>query len=372
MTPVFLYGPLADPELRQIILGRRVEGRAGLLPDTRLIARAGGSLAALGRDEAGPGAAGLVLDRLRAADLRAIAQLAGGPGAMRRVVMADGAPREVLVPGAPVTDDTAVSAWTLSDWAARWAPTVRLAAAAVMSAEDPAAAMARWTLLLIRAGARLRAVGAPMTAALRRVPAPDDVTEAARRQPYAAYFAVEEYDLSFRRFDGRLSAQVTRAVFISGDAAVVLPYDPRRDEVLVIEQWRAGPHARGDRMAWLLEAVAGRVDGGETPEQAARREALEEAGITLDTLIAAPHCYPSPAAKGEFLYNFIGLADLSQHRGGVGGLPGEGEDIRAHVIPFADLMALVGTGEVNNAPLILLALWLDRTRADLRRAAGAG
>ena len=63
---------------------------------------------------------------------------------------------------------------------------------------------------------------------------------------------------------------------VSGDAVTVLPYDPKRDLVLVVEQIRAGPFARGDRQSWQIEAIAGRVDPFETPEQAARREAVEE------------------------------------------------------------------------------------------------
>jgi nudix-type nucleoside diphosphatase (YffH/AdpP family) len=227
----------------------------------------------------------------------------------------------------------------------------------------------RYPQMLTRAGARLRA-GQAGPAGLRRSAAPDDVSETRFRQPYADYFAVEEFDVRFRRFDGRMSEELTRAVFISGDAAVVLPYDPRRDRVLVIEQWRAGAHARGDREPWLIEAVAGRIDGGETPEEAARREAREEAGLEVGALLAAGDYYPSPAAKGEYIYSFVGLADLPDDAAGLGGLPGEGEDIRAHVIPFARLMELVATGEVNNAPLVILAYWLDRNRAALRDRAG--
>ncbi len=81
--------------------------------------------------------------------------------------------------------------------------------------------------------------------------------------PMPHFFAVEEYDLSYRRFDGSFSKPVNRAAFVSGDAVTVLPYDPLRDRVLLIEQFRIGPMARGDAQPWLLEAIAGRVDPGE-------------------------------------------------------------------------------------------------------------
>ena len=99
-----------------------------------------------------------------------------------------------------------------------------------------------------------------------------DVQVADLTRAYADFFAVEEYHLSFRRFDGGHSPVVKRAAFVATDASILLPYDPRRDAVLVIEQFRAGPFARGDAAPWLLEPVAGRIDPGETPEGAARRD----------------------------------------------------------------------------------------------------
>ena len=190
---------------------------------------------------------------------------------------------------------------------------------------------------------------------------------AARREPYARFFAVEEYDLAFRQFDGGLGPVVTRAVFVSGDAVTVLPYDPLRDRVLVVEQFRSGPFGRGDANPWQLEAIAGRIDAGETAEEAARREAVEEAGLTLGALEKVAEYYPTPGICAEFLYSYVAICELPDGSAGVFGVEGEAEDIRGHLIGFSDLMALVASGEVGNAPLILTALWLQRERARLRR-----
>jgi nudix-type nucleoside diphosphatase (YffH/AdpP family) len=188
----------------------------------------------------------------------------------------------------------------------------------------------------------------------------------ALRQPYARFFAVEEYDLSFRRFDGKQSPVVTRAAFISGDAVTVLPYDPVRDRVLVIEQFRVGPFARGDAQPWQLEPIAGRVDPGETPEDAARREAVEEAGLTLGALLPIGNYYPSPGAKIEFLYSFIALTDLPDGTAIIGGAEEEAEDIKGHLMGFEDFAALIARGEATTAPLLISYYWLDRERARLR------
>ena len=220
--------------------------------------------------------------------------------------------------------------------------------------------------MLVRAALRLRAE-APAPTTLRHHAGPDDVTIADRRLPYAQFFAVEEFDVAWRRFDGTLNRPAPRTAFIGGDAVTVLPYDPIRDRVLVIEQFRAGPYGRGDGQAWSIEAIAGRIDPGETPEQAGRREAMEEAGLILTDLLPVAGYYPSPGAVSEYLYSYVALTDLPDGSSGVFGLADEAEDIRGHLVSFDRLMALVASGEINNAPLILTALWLQRERSTLRK-----
>lgn len=232
-----------------------------------------------------------------------------------------------------------------------------------VAAEDLAR---RLTPILVRAASRLRAEATPRLARLRHATAAADLAPAGQRLPYAHFFALEEHDLAWRRFDGSLSPVATRAAFISGDAVTVLPYDPRRDRVLVVEQFRAGPLARGDRELWQIEAIAGRIDPFETPETAARREAVEEAGLTLADLQFVARYYPSPGAVSEYIYSYVALTDLPDGAAGVFGLAEEAEDIRGHLLDFAAFMDLVASGEIDNAPLTLTALWLQRERGRLR------
>jgi ADP-ribose pyrophosphatase len=224
---------------------------------------------------------------------------------------------------------------------------------------------ARLGQMLARGASRVRAaVAAPN--GLRFRAKQGDVAVTALREPYARFFAMEEIDVSFRRFDGSMSPKVTRAGFIACDAVTVLPYDPARDRVLVIEQFRAGPYLRGDPQPWQVEAIAGRIDAGETPEDAAKREAAEEAGLELTALMPVASYYPTPGCSAEFLYSFIALTDLPDDVAGVFGLEGEAEDIRGHVISFDRLMELVASGEISNAPTLLSAYWLARNREKLR------
>ncbi len=235
--------------------------------------------------------------------------------------------------------------------------------------QSVAAMRARLGMIRTRAASRLRARTLPAPASLRCDWGRDAVREQARHHPYLGFFNVEESHLSFRRFDGAMSAPVDRAGFVAGDAAIVLPYDPATDRVMLIEQFRMGPWLRGDPRPWVLEPIAGRIDAGETPADCARREAREEAGLELDELLAVSSHYPSPGAVTEFFHTFIGLARLDPAMQGIGGMTGEAEDIRSHVIAFDRLMELVSSGEANCGPLVLLALWLAANRSRLRGAA---
>ncbi len=263
-------------------------------------------------------------------------------------------------PGAP---------WSLDDWATDWGAITLAAAEEVMALFGqltPAEVAARFPMIRLRAASRVRARATPAPTDLRSDQTADQVQVAGRSYPYVNFFAVEERDLSFPRFDGTMSPEVNRAGFLGGDAVTVLPYDPKRDRVLLIEQFRVGPYLRGDHYPWVLEPIAGRIDPGETPESTARREAMEEASLAIGALEHVGNYYPTPGAVAEYLYSYVALCDLPDTAGGIGGLLAEAEDIRSHVIPFERLMDLVESGEADNAPLLLSALWLARNRDRLR------
>lgn len=263
-------------------------------------------------------------------------------------------------------DGGAVEPWRFDEWVTRFGAEYAIAAEHYMQEflRRPAIA-ARIPQMLARAGSSLRANDAAPSE-IRYHAAADDVVVAERREPYARFFSVEEIDVSYRRFDGSMSPQVTRAGFVSCDAVTVMPYDPVRDRVLLVEQFRSGPFLRGDPQPWQLEAIAGRIDSGEMPEAAARREAREEAGLDLGALTPVGQYYPSPGVITEYLYSYVALTDLPDDAAGVFGLEGEAEDIRGHLISFERLMQLAGSGELATGPTLLTAYWLAANRARLR------
>ena len=369
MVNLFFYGTLCHLPLLRVVLGREVETTLAILPDfsvswvqdrafPMIVPQAGGT------------AQGVLLRGLDAQDLARLDFYTGSYSVQKRQlgVVAAAAPEVATVYFPDTGVWTAGRPWHIADWAQVWGDTVTATAGDVMAlfglAEASAIAKRRGAML-VRGAARVRAA-VPGPSALRRRMMAGDVAVQRRSYPYAHFFSAEEYDLSFRRFDGTMSVLVNRAAFISGDAVTVLPYDPARDRVLLIEQFRAGPFARGDANPWQLEAIAGRIDPGETPEEAARREAVEEAGLQLGDLRPVANYYPTPGANVEFLYSYVALCDLPDGCAGVFGVAGEAEDIRGHLVSFDVLMDLVASGEASNAPLVLTALWLQRERGRLR------
>jgi ADP-ribose pyrophosphatase len=367
---VFLAGALADAELRAIVLGRDVSGVDGTLPDYQIqMDHRTGQTPLSGR--VGALAEGIVVVGLSDADLARLTFYEAVVGA-KAVLVPYGAAGFVTVFTGEA--DAGLSAFDAGEWAAVWGAVARAAAGDVMAlfpGGDTGRIAARYVMMLVRAASRVRAAQAAPTG-LRHKAGAGDVQVVAQATPYAAFFAVEEYDVGWRRFRGDMSAPARRAVFVVGDAVTVLPYDPVRDRVLLIEQFRVGPMARGDGQPWLLEAIAGRVDAGETPEDAARREAVEEAGLRLGGLLKVAEYYPTPGANTEYLYSYVALCDLPDDVTGIFGLASEAEDIRSHLVQFDRLMDLVASGEGANAPLILTALWLQRERAGLRGQSLAG
>lgn len=259
--------------------------------------------------------------------------------------------------------------WNLQDWCAMWGGMSLGAARDAMAQFGKKSAREMAHLLpFFRARAWSRELAqqsAPKT--LRRDLTRDAVTLNTRDDGYADFFRFDTFDISHPRFDGAQSETVRRGAFIAYDAAMILPYDPKRDLVLLIEQMRYGPLLRGDPLPWVLEPIAGLVDAGEAPMEAARREAVEEAGLDVQDMRPMMQVYAAPGYSTEFYHCFLGLCDLDPAQAGLHGLDAEHEDIRTHVVTFDHAMALLDSGEVNEAPLAMMLLWLARKREALRK-----
>ena len=191
-----------------------------------------------------------------------------------------------------------------------------------------------------------------------------DVEVVEREECFRGFYKLDRLHLRHRLFAGGMGKLINRELFVRHDAVCVLPYDPRRDEVVLIEQFRVGALDKSTN-PWLLELVAGLIDKDEQPEEVARREAMEEAGLTLGALWPLSVYYPSPGGSDERVHLFVGRCD-SVGAGGIHGLEEEGEDIRVHVLSFEDALARVRDGRIDNAASIMALQWLALNRDEVR------
>ena len=193
----------------------------------------------------------------------------------------------------------------------------------------------------------------------------NDVEIIARESLYSGFFSLTGYRFRHRLFRGGWSGEVKREVFERGHAAVLLPYDPVRDEVVLIEQIRI-PAFDSSQTPWLLELVAGIVEPGETPEDVVRREAYEEAGIHPARVNPVLSYLASPGGTSERLHILVGEVDASVAKGNHG-LEEENEDILVHVVSREQAYRWVEEGIIDNAASVIALQWLALHHEKLRQ-----
>jgi len=178
------------------------------------------------------------------------------------------------------------------------------------------------------------------------------------KREYLGFFALNQVDLKYPFFDNSTSGLKSRTILMGSEASLILPYDPILDKVLLVEQFRIGPFCRGDKAPWVYEPVAGMIEFGEKPEDAAKREVFEEAGIQVTNLVKINSGYPNPGEATTYFYNYIGIVDLSDYSPGIYGVRDEGEDIRTHVIDFKEVLNWSISNKLRVLPLNTMILWL--------------
>ncbi|MDO6704895.1 ADP-ribose diphosphatase [Photobacterium sp. 1_MG-2023] len=184
-----------------------------------------------------------------------------------------------------------------------------------------------------------------------------DVEVTAETVLYQGFFRLKAFQFRHRLFAGGWSPSLNREMLDRGHAAALLPYDPVRDEVVLIEQFRIGALA-GDCQPWQLEIVAGMIEPGETAEAVVSREAVEEAGVTVDQMTYVTRYLSSSGGCSETLSVYAGCID-SRLAQGIHGLEDEGEDIRVHVVSREQAYAWVASGKIENAASIIALQWLQ-------------
>ncbi len=203
------------------------------------------------------------------------------------------------------------------------------------------------------------------------IPSHPDVEILQAETGFARHLRVDVMRFRQRRFDGGWSGERVFDIVRRGAAVAILLYDPERDSVVLIEQFRLAALC-GGASPWQIEAVAGLVDSDEEPEAVARRETREEANLEIiGPLVPIQRMLPACGSYDEIVTIFCGRVD-SRNAGGFYGLPHEEEDIRVVIKTVAEAEAMIEAGQIESAHTIIALYWLLRHRDRLRKEWPAG
>lgn len=182
---------------------------------------------------------------------------------------------------------------------------------------------------------------------------------------YGGFFKLYRFELKHDLFDGGESPVLTRELLDRHHAAAVLPYDPVRDELVLIEQFRIGA-AEDASGPWVMEIIAGLLEPGETAEQLVHREAMEEAGCIIADVIPVHQYYSSPGSSNEKIQIYFARTE-TEGLGGIHGIDEEGEDIRVHVVSSDTAFEWLDQGRIDSALPIIALQWFRLNRDKIRK-----
>ncbi len=179
---------------------------------------------------------------------------------------------------------------------------------------------------------------------------------------YKGKFTLSKITLRHKLFEGGWTNQMDREVYERDSAVAVLPYDPAKDRVILIEQFRVGSLADPES-PWQIEIPAGIIEPNEKPDEVAHRETFEETGCKILELTPMFKYFVSPGGSNEFLHLYCAKID-STGIDGIHGLKNENENIRVLNVSIDEALQMMDEKKIKNAPTIISLLWLKQLRSE--------
>lgn len=176
-----------------------------------------------------------------------------------------------------------------------------------------------------------------------------------KKKLYEGFFKLHEVNFTHKKHNGNWSSLVKREVFSGAHVATVIPYDPIKKQILLLKQIRAGV-LQSEHDPMLLEIVAGIIDEGETPKEAAMRECFEETGCIVNNLINIHSYFPAPGSSESFYHLF--LAEINAFEGEkIFGIDGENEDILVKSYNIDEIKNLLKGKKIINGVTLIALQW---------------
>nr|WP_136250501.1 ADP-ribose diphosphatase [Ningiella ruwaisensis] len=190
-----------------------------------------------------------------------------------------------------------------------------------------------------------------------------DVKLISKTTLFQGFFKMVKYAFTHTKYDGSVSEVVEREVFERGHAVAVLAYDRKRDEFVLIEQFRY-PALETSSDPWMIEVIAGIIEEGEDEVDVCFREAKEEAGVELKNITKAMTYLSSPGGTTERLHIYMAEVDASTAKG-IHGLDNEAEDIMVMRVKQSEAREWLKNGKIDNAAAIIALQWFFLNKDEL-------
>ena len=176
-----------------------------------------------------------------------------------------------------------------------------------------------------------------------------------KKNIYSGFFKMNEVTIRYKKYDNSWSNNIKRELFGGAQVSAVLPFDPKKKEIILIQQFRPGTIGR-DLDNYLDEIVAGIIDQGEDPRTTAKRECLEETGCDVKKLIPIQGYFPAPGSSESFYHLF--LAEVETFTGErIMGLKSENEDILVKSYKINEVKKKLEKGEILNGLALIALQW---------------
>ena len=185
----------------------------------------------------------------------------------------------------------------------------------------------------------------------------------ARRKRFRGFLRIDTIKLKHKLFLGGWSSEIERELLVREDAVGVLLFDPKRDEIVLVRQFRVGLVDKGDS-PWILELVAGMAEAEEQLDEVAIREVREESNVEVSDLIKICDYFNSPGVSSEKVRLYLGIV-ASEKMGGVYGLENENEDIEVVVMSYEVAIKALKKGYLANAMSIIALQWLELNKPEI-------
>ena len=176
-----------------------------------------------------------------------------------------------------------------------------------------------------------------------------------KKNLYSGFFSLNKYEFIHQKHDGGWTDTVDREIFSGAHVATLLPYDPIKKEIILIQQFRAGVLSRYDEN-YLFEIVAGIIDEDENPEQTAIRECFEETGCEVSKIHFIQSYFPAPGSSESYYHLYLGeIQAFDGER--IKGLENENEDILVKSFKIEEVRQMLKEKKIMNGLTLVALQW---------------